>query len=341
MPPSMRIGGRLLGRGQPALFVAEEGQANDGDFELALQMVAIAAECGADGIEFQLAVADDLYPAGHEGHAVYRRRGFTSDQMEALVDTAHRTGLLFHAACLSDRLIPVLVGMGADCLVVNAMDLTNPRMLDKAASSDAPTLIATLMGTLEEIDWAVARVRAAGGRHLGLLHGQHIMSASGRGVPVEYAQLDCMTLLEERYGLPVGYVDHTDTELMPAIAAARGAAVVTKHLAPRPGWRGPDWQVCLDPAAWSRARALLQYANASRGADKTLSLEEIADRSLHRRSVVAARHIPAGTRLDWDDVAFKRPGGGMNPAETERYLGRRITRALAPDEPLTTDALEV
>jgi sialic acid synthase SpsE len=53
----MRIGKRLVGDGHETLMFAEEGQANDGDMSIALDMCRKAAAVGADGIEFQLSRA--------------------------------------------------------------------------------------------------------------------------------------------------------------------------------------------------------------------------------------------------------------------------------------------
>ncbi|MCP4613882.1 MAG: hypothetical protein GY845_34770 [Planctomycetes bacterium] len=340
-PPYLQIGDYRCSRLNPALMIAEEGQANEGNFDLALRMIELAAKCGADGIEFQLSIASDLYVYTHNGFALYKQREFTEDMIEKLISTTHAKGMVFQAACLSDKLIGPLVAMGADVLVLNATDLNNPHMLDTLADCGKPFLIATLMGTIEEIDWAVARVRSRHANEFALLHGQHIMASKLEvGVPVEYTQLDCITMLEQRYGVPVGFVDHTDSEIMPAIAASRGAVIVTKHLSPKPDWRGPDWQVCLHPKSWKRAYDHCQYANAARGADKTLNIEEIEDRSQMRRSIVAANNIPSGKILAESDIAFKRPGGGLDPRHADRYVGRRVKESVMADQMLSEEVFE-
>ena len=339
---TLHIGVHRCSRRDPTLLVAEEGQANQGDFEFALKMIDLAADCGADGIEFQLVIAADFYVATHHGFQLYKKREFTSTNIEQLISAVHAKGMFFQAACLSDKLVDVVVALGADVLVVNATDLSNPRMLDAVAVCGRPFLIATLMGMIEEIDWAVSRVRSRGAGNFALLHGQHIMASQHKvGVPVEYTQLDCVPMLERRYGVPVGFVDHTNSEIMPAIAASRGATIVTKHLSPRPGWRGPDWQVCLDPEAWKRASTYVRYANAARGSDKTLSIEEIEDRSLMRRSIVAARDIPAGKVLEESDICFKRPGGGLDPCYAEKYLGKQVNRTVLVDQFITEEVLDI
>ena len=340
--PSLQIGAHRCSRLESTLLIAEEGQANQGDFELALNMIDIAADCGADGIEFQLAIAADLYISTQDGLQIYKKREFTPTMIGELIAKTHARDMLFQAACLSDKLIDVVVAQGTDLVVVNAMDLNNPRMLDAVAVCGKPFLISTLMGTMEEIDWAVSRVRARGASNFAILHGQHIMASQhGVGVPVEYTQLDCIAMLEQRYGVPVGFVDHTTSEIMPAIAASRGAVIVAKHLSPMSGWQGPDWQVCLEPDAWKRASAYVKYANAARGADKTLSIAEISDRSHQRRSIVSARDIPVGKILEESDIAFKRPGGGLDPRDADKYLGRRVKRPILADQLIAEESLDI
>jgi sialic acid synthase SpsE len=58
-----------------------------------------------------------------------------------------------------------------------------------------------------------------------------------------------------------------------------------------------------------------------------------------RRSLVAARALPAGHRLTRGDVAIKRPGTGLTPADLEVVVGRTLARAVDADELLDWSAL--
>ncbi len=335
------IGTKWCGAPGAPLLIAEEGQANQGNLELALRMIALAAEAGADGIEFQLAMADDLYVRADPGHALYQPRQFNEQQIKTLVDAAHAAGLFFQAACLSPRLYEICGHAGADVFTVNAMDLNNPLMLETAAGSGRPFWLATLMGTLEEIEWAVNFVRPRAVAPFGLLHGQHIMSADPAAtVPAEMLQLDCIHLFQERYQVPVGFVDHTSTTTVPALAVAKGAAAVCKHLIPEVGWRGPDWMVALPPDEWRRAGALARFAARAGGQSKDLSQAEVKDRSVQRRSLFSAQALPAGHALAAQDLVALRPGGGLDPRHMDALLGRRLKTDVPAQHKLTAADLE-
>jgi len=197
------------------------------------------------------------------------------------------------------------------------------------------------MGTIEEIDWAVKYALSRSRSDIGLLHGQHVMSSGhGAGVPPELLQLDCINAMQKRYGLTVGFVDHTSNVFVPSLAAAKGAAVVMKHLAPRKNWKGPDWQVALDPDGWKKSREILKYSFKTAGNSKEISLAEIKDKSLHRRSLFTRKPLFSGHRLSEGDLVALRPGaGGINPSLIHKLLGRKIAHNVPEQHQLQLDDL--
>ena len=337
----MRIGNKIIGEGRNTLMFAEEGQANQGNIDIAMSMCKTAATAGADGIEFQLFLADDMYVRNDPGHAIYKSRELSSTQIRDLIAASQTEGLLCQVAGLSPKIIELCAEAGADVFCVNATDLTNPVIIDAVAATGKPFWLATLMGTMEEIDWAVNYAISRCRSDIGLLHGQHVMSSdTTRGVPPELLQLDCIDLLKRRYGLVTGFVDHTATQFVPSIAAAKGAALVMKHLAPEKNWQGPDWVVCLDPESWKDAKTMLEYTVKANGASKEISQAEFKDRSLHRRSIHTRIALAVGHKIAADDLVALRPGkGGIDPRIIHDLVGRQVAHKLAEQHQLQLDDL--
>lgn len=337
----MRIGNRIIGEGRNTLMFAEEGQANQGNIDIAMGMCKTAATAGADGIEFQLFLADDMYVRNDPGHAIYKSRELSSTQIRDLIAVSHAEGLLCQVAGLSPKIIELCAEADADVFCVNATDLTNPEIIDAVAATGKPFWLATLMGTMEEIDWAVDYAISRCRSDIGLLHGQHVMSSdTTRGVPPELLQLDCIDLLKRRYGLVTGFVDHTATQFVPAIAAAKGAALVMKHLAPEKNWQGPDWVVCLDPESWKDAKSMLEYTVKANGTSKEISQAEFKDRSLHRRSIHTRAALAAGHVITTGDLVALRPGkGGIDPRVIHDLVGRQVALNLTEQHQLQLNDL--
>lgn len=337
----MRIGNRIVGEGRDTLMFAEEGQANQGNIDVALGMCKTAASAGADGIEFQFFLADDMYVRNDPGYAIYKSRELSATQIRELIAASQAEGLLCQVAGLSPRIIELCAEAGADVFCVNATDLTNPVIIDAVAATGKPFWLATLMGTMEEIDWAVDYALSRCRSDVGLLHGQHVMSSdTSRGVPPELLQLDCIELFKRKYGLVTGFVDHTATQFVPAIAAAKGAALITKHLSPEKNWQGPDWAVCLDPESWKEAKTMLEYTLKARGSSKEISQSEFKDRSLHRRGIHTSVALTAGHKIAEGDLVALRPGkGGIDPRLIHDLVGRQVVHNLPEQHQLQPDDL--
>lgn len=338
----LKIGNHLIGEGHPPLMFAEEGQANQGNFDLAKKMCKIAAAAGADGIEFQLFWAEDLYIKKDPGYGLYKSRELTEDQIRELVDFAHQEGLLFQAAVLSPMMVDVCMKSGVDSFCVNATDMTNPYILDVVAESGLPFWVATLMATMEEIDWTVFYLRQRGCSCFGLLHGQHVMSSDkAKGVPADLLQLGCIEILKEKFGVICGFVDHTATEFVPSFAFLKGATIVMKHLAPVKDWSGPDSVVCLDPDKWTNACDMLKYAAKTIGSSKELSLMELKDRKAHRRRLYTTNSMRHGSVIAAGDLTALRPGkGGIDPQMLHNVVGRRVKRDLPAEHMIQYDDLD-
>jgi sialic acid synthase SpsE len=57
--------------------------------------------------------------------------------------------------------------------------------------------------------------------------------------------------------------------------------------------------------------------------------------SLARRSVIAARAIPAGTVISEEMLTVKRPGTGVTPKHLDLIVGRTARVDIPFDEPVT------
>lgn len=337
----LTIGNKTVS-GEDIFFIVEEGQANLGDFDKALEMIEAVAGTGADAIEFQLARAADFYVESAPGFKIYREREFSDEQHRELIGRAKDKGMAFIAAALSHRLVEPLAKAGCDAFNINASDLTNPQMIDAVVDSGRPFFLSLLFAREEEINWAVERVRKKNKKApFAMLHGQHTMASGEHGVDPEHTSLGYLATLKEKYQVPVGLIDHTPLEWMPAVAAAAGAQIISKHLTLSRAEKGPDWHVCLEPDEIRRAIGFARAVKSSLNINtKVLAPGEHFDRSVMRRSIVASGRIPSGKTITREDIEFKRPGDGLDPSRYEEVLGKTVSRDIQKDEQIQLSDLK-
>jgi N,N'-diacetyllegionaminate synthase len=340
--------GRPLGEGR-AFLIAEAGVNHNGDLDLARRLVDAAAEAGADAVKFQTfrtaALVSGAAPkaryqvettgGGESQRAMLARLELSAEAHAALRDHTTRRGLVFFSTPFDEASADLLARLGVELLKIPSGEVTNLPLLRHVAAKGLPVLLSTGMCTLEEVAVAVEAIRAAGDPPLAILH-----CVSAYPAPVEDTNLRAMETLHARFGVPVGLSDHTLGIEIALAAVARGAAVLEKHLTLDRTLPGPDHRASLEPADFGAlVRSVRAIESALGDGAKRPMPSELDTRSVARRSLVAARPLPAGHQLTRDDIAIKRPGTGIPPADFERALGHVLTRAVAADDVLTWDAL--
>jgi sialic acid synthase SpsE len=111
--------------------------------------------------------------------------------------------------------------------------------------------------------------------------------------------------------------------------------MIEKHLTLDKTLPGPDQATSADPSELAALIASIREVETALGSGvKEPSQAERANILPMRRSIVAARALPAGTALTRDALTLKRPAGGIPPRDLDRVLGRVTRVALAADQPL-------
>jgi N-acetylneuraminate synthase/sialic acid synthase len=57
------------------------------------------------------------------------------------------------------------------------------------------------------------------------------------------------------------------------------------------------------------------------------------------KQLVAARDLPAGHAIRREDIAIKSPGGGLQPYEIDKVIGRTTRVALKADDTIVFEVL--
>ena len=98
-------------------------------------------------------------------------------------------------------------------------------------------------------------------------------------------------------------------------AVALGACVLEKHVTLDRSLPGPDHRASLEPAEFAALVTGIRTVEGALGNGRKEPVPSEAEMAaVARKSLVAARHIPAGSELTQEMLAVKRPGTGLSPA---------------------------
>src|SRR3954470_12204061 len=325
---TLTINGRTFGAGQPCFIIAEAGINHNGDVKLAAELVAAAAEAGADAIKIQTHLPQHEMLSGgataaYVGESLFElltRTAVSREDHFTLRDLAKKKGIVFLSTPFSREAADFLETVGVPAFKTGSGELTHLPLQQHIARKGKPMIISTGMSTPDEIDRTVQAVRGVG-TPFALMH-----CTSTYPTPYEHVQLDCIPGLQAKYGVPVGFSDHTLGSFAAFAAVALGANLFEKHFTVSRSLPGPDQQGSMEPSELRELVKGIRAIEQARGAVKAIQPGEQDVRNMALHSVVSVNDIGAGARIGAADVWAKRPGTGIPARQLGEVIGRTAKR---------------
>ena len=347
--------------------IAEAGVNHNGSIELALRLIDVAAEAGADAVKFQTFKAERLVTASAL-KAEYQLRNtqrsesqldmlqkleLSPDDHQVLSQHCRQRGIRFMSTPFDVQSLELVATLDMPAIKIASGDITCAPLLLHAARLRRPLIVSTGMSNLAEIEQALGVVA------FGLTSdreptGQHDFDRAYRSIegqsaikqyvtllhcvtqypaPPEAVHLRAMDTMAAAFGLPVGYSDHTSGIEVALAAVARGASMIEKHFTLDRSLPGPDHAASLEPEQLTLLIHSIRIIEQALGSGlKAAVPQEVDNRVIARRSVVAARTIRKGERLTSDMLTCKRPGSGVSPMEMWSLIDRPASRDFAIDD---------
>jgi sialic acid synthase SpsE len=330
----MRIG--PCDTAQRIVVVAEIGVNHEGNLDAAKRLIEEAARAGADAAKFQTYRTEQFVMRREAARFEQRRqREFSPAQFAALAQHCETQGILFLSTPLDVESLEALNDL-VPVFKIASLDFTNHQLLDVALRTGKPLLLSCGMSDDATIQATLAFITERAGAafvqdSIALLH-----CVSSYPAPVDQVNLQSIPYLRRRYGVGVGYSDHTVGIHVPLAAAALGARIIEKHFTldkATPGMR--DHQLSADPSDLRQLIEGVRQIEAALGRDgKQVAAAERENLYRMKRGLVAATDLPEGTRLTQRHVRLVIPCEGLPSDRYFAAIGRVVTRAIKAEEPI-------
>jgi N,N'-diacetyllegionaminate synthase len=323
------------------LVVAEIGNNHEGDVGLAEELVGLAAAAGAQAVKFQTIVPERLVGPDQTARlAQLRRFALSAEDHARLARAAAKAGVMFlstpfdvDSVAMLDPLVPAFKVASSDNNFV--------ALLQRIAATNKPVLLSTGMTDLAGARAGLDTVRQAW-RERNVDPGIVLLQCvSAYPTPAAEANLRAIPALAA-LGAMVGYSDHTLGITAAPLAVALGARVIEKHFTidhDHSDFR--DHKLSVNPAELKILVERIREANALLGdGTKRIMPSEAATAVAARRSIVAARDLPAGHAVTAADLTWLRPSGGLPPGQEKVLIGRKLRRAVGAGHQLIPDLFD-
>jgi N-acetylneuraminate synthase len=250
MSKTVKIGKSVVGDGQPAYVIAEIGINHNGDVDHAKRLIHVAVAAGCDAVKFQKRTIDVVYTQeelakpresrfGDTNGDLKRGLEFGADQYKEIDRFCREVGITWFASCWDEGSVDFIERFDPCCYKIASASLTDDHLLRHTRATGKTIILSTGMSTIEQVDHAV---EVLGADNLVLLH-------TCSTYPSQYGELNlrAVPMLQQRYGVPVGYSGH-ETGLASTVAAvALGACMIERHITTDRALWGSDQAASLEP----------------------------------------------------------------------------------------------
>lgn len=326
------------------LIIAEAGVNHNGDIDMAKKLVDVAAEAGADLVKFQTFNADRLVTEsaskadyqklsgdGNDSqHAMLRNLELTEAMHHELIAHCALRGIGFFSTGFDIESIDMLVSFGQELFKIPSGEITNLPYLRHIGKLGKEVILSTGMSSMDEIESAINALEESGTprARITVLH-----CTTAYPAPMPDINLHAMQSIRTKFGVNVGYSDHTLGIEISLAAVALGATVIEKHFTLDRTLPGPDHKASLEPRELkSMVDGIRNIEVALGDGVKRIMPSEVSNLGVIRKSIVASREIKKDELFSTHNLATKRAGKGISPMQWEDVLGKTAIRDFQENE---------
>lgn len=327
------------------LIIAEAGVNHNGSLDIAKQLIDKAVEAGVDIIKFQTFKSEKLVSKAAK-QAEYQQRNIgkkdesqlamlkklelSPSAHKELMDYCREKGIRFFSTAFDMDSIEYLHSLNLGLWKIPSGEITNYPYLRKIAQYHEPIILSTGMCELSDIE-ATLKVLVG----FGVKKEQITILHCNTEYPTPYSDVNLRAMLEirDRFGVQVGYSDHTQGIEVPIAAVALGASVIEKHFTLDKNMEGPDHKASLEPDELKAMVCAIRNVEQTLGSGhKTISASERKNIEIARKSIVAACPIKKGELFTEENLIVKRPGNGISPMRWSEVIGKTAAKDFEEEE---------
>lgn len=318
--------------GKKVFIIAEAGVNHNGDISLAKDLVDIAVTAGADAVKFQtwkteLVVSKTVKMADYQientgieesQFDMLKRLELTYNEFVELKEYCDKKNIMFLSTADEEESADFLNDL-QEIFKVGSGELTNVPLLRLLASYDKNIILSTGMSSFQDIDFALEILINSGldKDKITLLH-----VTTQYPTPISEVNLLAMLSIRDRYGLKVGYSDHTMGIEVPIAAVALGACVIEKHFTIDRDMKGPDHKASLNPQELKNMISSIRNIEIALGnGNKEPTESELRNKEVVVRGIVAIKNILKGETFTSKNIGLRRVKGGLSPKKWDKIIG--------------------
>ena len=281
---------KFIGNDQTPFIIAEIGNNHNGNFELALELIKKAKECGVDAVKFQVKdiessfskeLLDRPYENENSFGRTYREHKealeFSKDELTKIYDYAKELEIICFSTPFDIKSVKLLEDLNNPIYKISSFHVTDLGLIEEICKTRKPIIMSSGMSTIDELDQAVNLVKKYTEDFVLL----HCVSS----YPTEDDDLNFSVIptLKNRYNCIVGYSGHERGTVLCTSTILLGSRVIERHFTLDRYMKGPDHASSLESEGMSLVvKRAKRTFNALGTSDKRVLESELNSRKKFR-----------------------------------------------------------
>jgi N,N'-diacetyllegionaminate synthase len=304
---------------------------HDSEPSYAKKIIDAAGKSGANAIQFQIWLADDLMVPYHSQFDFHKNLELSRDEWKELANYVRsRFPSMEIIACVYEKnSVDFSESISVDAYKIHSSDLSNEMLLKHVARKGKRIDLSVGASTISEIEDALETIRKVSNVDVWIMYG-----IQNFPTPSDEIHLAYMMKLKKLFELPIGYQDHCDGDSeagywLPAAAIGMGVDIIEKHITHDRSFKGVDYEAALDPDQFKKFAEMVREIDAARGISipKPFTEAEQTYRRYAKKRLVAGKDIKAGEKIVEDDLLFMRAEElAMTPDQANLLIGKKATK---------------
>lgn len=313
-------------------IIAEIGQAHEGSLGILYSYIDALAKTGVDAVKFQMHIPEAESSAFEPfrvkfsledatRYDYWKRMSFSLEQWKGIKQHCDNLGIEFLCSPFSNLAVDWLEEIGVERYKIGSGEVNNLLLLEKIAQTGKPIILSSGMSSFGELDQTVAFLKE---RSIDFSILQ--CTTSYPTLPEQYG-LNVIQELKGRYGVKVGFSDHSATISTTIAAVALGAEIIEFHAVFDRRQFGPDSNSSLTIDEISELVVHLKKIALAvhTPIDKTNNEPFLELKNIFEKSLSINKDLPKDHILTFDDLEAKKPKGyGIEAQFFKDVIGKRL-----------------
>jgi len=305
------------------------------------------AKVGVDAVKFQLTIPENIYSKDSFKPSYQKENDKTVSPLEMSKKNqlSFSDHLKLAEVCKYNKVDYLCTGFDMECLKflddniempyfkIPSGEILSIDLLEYIGKRNKKVLLSTGMATYEEIETAINFIGKKD--RITVFH-----CVSNYPAPPSEVNLKVMLEIKARFGVSVGFSDHTIGNDAAIAAVALGATVIEKHVTFDKNAEGPDHKASATIPEFASLVCSIRNVNLILGSsEKIFSDKELEIKKAARKSIVTTKALKAGDKINNEDICYKRPGFGFEPRKSNQVIGMILAKDIDADRVILKEHL--